>query len=69
MQAPDSDTQENNHHNVTPPDDTEHPEISKQEAHERGNMLIVKLLVLAVLTSNSQQNVPTHYKDIAHLPV
>jgi len=32
-------------------------------------MLIVKLLVLAVLTSNSQQNIPTHYKDIVHLPV
>ena len=32
-------------------------------------MLIVKLLVLAVPTSDSQQNVPTHYKDIARLPV
>jgi len=32
-------------------------------------MLIAKLLVLAVPTSNSQQNVLTHYKDIVHLPV
>jgi len=32
-------------------------------------MLIVKLLALAVPTSDSQQNVPTHYKDIACLPV
>ena len=27
--ALDSDTQEDDHHDVTPPDDTEHPEISK----------------------------------------
>jgi len=27
--ALDSDTQEDDHHNVTPPDDTEHPEISQ----------------------------------------
>ena len=67
--APDSDTQEDNQHNVTPLDDTEHPEISKQEAHKGGNMLIVKLLALAVPTSDSQHNVPTHYKDIACLPV
>jgi len=67
--APDSNTEENNQHNVTPPDDTEHPDISRQEAHEGGNMLIAKLLVLAVPTSNSQQNIPTHYKDIACLPV
>jgi len=32
-------------------------------------MLIVKLLVLAVPTSDSQQTIPTHYKDIVHLPV
>jgi len=32
-------------------------------------MLIVKLLALAVPTSDSQHNVPTHYKDIARLPV
>jgi len=32
-------------------------------------MLIAKLLALAVPTSDSQQNVPTHCKDIAHLPV
>ena len=25
----DSDTEENNQHDITPPDDTEHPEISK----------------------------------------
>jgi len=31
-------------------------------------MLIVKLLALAVPTSDSQKNVPTHYKDIACLP-
>jgi len=68
-QAPDSDTEENDQHDVTPPDDIGHPEISRQEAHEGGNMLIVKLLVLAVPTSDSQQNVPTHYKDIVHLPV
>jgi len=67
--APDSDTQEDDQHEVTPPNDTEHPKISKQEAHEGGNMLIVKLLVLAVPTSDSQHNVPTHYKDIACLPV
>jgi len=53
-QAPDSDTEENNQHNITPPEETEHPEISRQEAHERGNMLIVKLLALAVPTSDSQ---------------
>ena len=27
--APDSDTQEDDQHNVTPPDNTEHPEISR----------------------------------------
>ena len=27
--APDSDTEENDQHNITPPDDTEHPEISR----------------------------------------
>jgi len=32
-------------------------------------MLIVKLLALAVPTSDSQQNIPTHYKDIVCLPV
>jgi len=32
-------------------------------------MLIVKLLVLAVPTSDSQHNIPTHYKYIACLPV
>jgi len=32
-------------------------------------MLIVKLLALAVPTSDSQHNVPTYYKDIACLPV
>jgi len=32
-------------------------------------MLIAKLLALAVPTSDSQQNIPTHYKDIACLPV
>jgi len=32
-------------------------------------MLIAKLLMLAVPTSDSQHNVPTHYKDIARLPV
>jgi len=32
-------------------------------------MLIAKLLAFAVPTSNSQQNIPTHYKDIVHLPV
>jgi len=40
-----------------------------QEAHERGNMLIVKLLALAVPTSDSQHTIPTHYKDIVCLPV
>jgi len=30
-------------------------------------MLIAKLLALAVPTS--EQNIPTHYKDIAHLPM
>jgi len=54
---------------LQPPDDTEHPEISKREAHKGGNMLIAKLLALAVPTSDSQQNVPTHYKDIVRLPV
>jgi len=68
-QAPDSDTEENDQHDVTLPDDTEHPEISRQEAHKGGNMLIAKLLALAIPTSNSQHNVPTHYKDIVHLPV
>jgi len=67
--APDSDTEENNQHDVTPPDDTEHLEISRQEAHEGGNMLIVKLLAWAVPTSDSQHTIPTHYKDIACLPV
>jgi len=67
--APDSNTQEDDQHDVTPPDDTGHPEISRQEAHKGGNMLIVKLLVLAVPTSDSKHDVPTHYKDIAHLPV
>jgi len=32
-------------------------------------MLIAKLLVLAVPTSNSQHTVPTHYKGIGCLPV
>ena len=32
-------------------------------------MLIAKLLALAVPTSDNQYNVPTHYKDIACLPV
>jgi len=32
-------------------------------------MLIAKLLALAVPTSDSKHNVPTHYKDIACLPV
>jgi len=32
-------------------------------------VLIVKLLALAVPTSDSRHAVPTHYKDIAHLPV
>jgi len=68
-QALDFNTEENNQHNITPPEDTEHPEISRQEAHEGGNMLIAKLLVLAVPTSDSQQNIPTHYKDIVHLQV
>ena len=68
-QALDSNTEENDQHDITPPNDTEHPEICRQEAYEGGNMLIVKLLVLAVPTSDSQQNIPTHYKDIAHLPV
>jgi len=67
--ALDSNTEENDQHDVTPPDDMEHPEISKQEAHEGGNMLIAKLLVLAVPTSDSQHTIPTHYKDIVHLPV
>jgi len=44
--APDSNTEENDQHNITPPEDTEHPEISKSEAHEGGNMLIAKLLAL-----------------------
>jgi len=29
-------------------------------------VLIVKLLALAVPTSDSQHTIPTHYKDIAH---
>jgi len=52
-QALDSDTEENDQHNITPPEDIEHPEISKQEAHKGGNMLIAKLLALAVPTSDS----------------
>ena len=67
--APDSNTEENDQHDITPPEDTEHPEISKQEVHKGGNVLIVKLLVLAVPTSDSQHTIHTHYKDIACLPV
>jgi len=67
--ALDSDTEENDQHDITPPDDTEHPEISKQEAHKGGNVLMAILLVLAVPTSDSQHIIPTHYKDIACLPV
>jgi len=66
--APDSDTQEDDQQQGLHSLMTQRAswESQSKEAHERReNMLIAKLLALAVPTSDSQQNVPTHYKDIA----